>query len=369
MNQGEEHRNWTAAELSAYHHGKLSESEMHALEADALEDPFLADALEGAASLDLVSAGADLDKRWNSGEGGTGTEGSVFTWKLVLYSALALGTVWMLCSVWSSQLEISELRSSIAEEHEENEVLVYQYEDSLMLLEISLAQEIPVAEQLNAIHVIINQEHLERGEEVIEDAQREEISAKEMDTMTSRGYGMGQVGKLNPLLKMREFPTRYIWEFKVADHIPAHPDPEFILPGVLTGTPAAMSTRTDDVDAVGKQVTYHDLLKKALQSFTESDYKNCLVLLDRISERYPRDENAIFYSALCYYNLGKWEKASALFRSAQYHENRVFTEEAEFYRALTKLKAGETDEAMGLFRSIAEKQSFYAARARTYLRE
>lgn len=39
--------NYTAADFERYHSGKMSETEMHALEKAALEDPFLADALEG----------------------------------------------------------------------------------------------------------------------------------------------------------------------------------------------------------------------------------------------------------------------------------------------------------------------------------
>lgn len=38
---------FTAADIAAYHQGRLSAKEMHALERAALEDPFLADALEG----------------------------------------------------------------------------------------------------------------------------------------------------------------------------------------------------------------------------------------------------------------------------------------------------------------------------------
>jgi hypothetical protein len=40
---------YTAEDFERYHSGKMSESEMHALEKAALEDPFLADALEGYA--------------------------------------------------------------------------------------------------------------------------------------------------------------------------------------------------------------------------------------------------------------------------------------------------------------------------------
>jgi len=45
-----QHYTYTAADFERYHAGKMSETEMHALEKAALEDAFLADALEGYAN-------------------------------------------------------------------------------------------------------------------------------------------------------------------------------------------------------------------------------------------------------------------------------------------------------------------------------
>src|SRR6478672_8604492 len=42
-----ENNKYTAAEIARYHAGKMSAQEMHAIEKAALQDPFLADALEG----------------------------------------------------------------------------------------------------------------------------------------------------------------------------------------------------------------------------------------------------------------------------------------------------------------------------------
>lgn len=40
-------KNYTAIDIERYHSGRMSESEMHAIERAALQDPFLADAIEG----------------------------------------------------------------------------------------------------------------------------------------------------------------------------------------------------------------------------------------------------------------------------------------------------------------------------------
>lgn len=60
MNNENNHINsYTAADIEKYHKGLLSAKERHALEKAALDDPFLADALEGY-SVAGVNAGADI---------------------------------------------------------------------------------------------------------------------------------------------------------------------------------------------------------------------------------------------------------------------------------------------------------------------
>ena len=60
--------NYTAADIEKYWKGKLSAAEMHTMEKAAMDDPFLADALEGYKNINLADSGLDslkekLDKR------------------------------------------------------------------------------------------------------------------------------------------------------------------------------------------------------------------------------------------------------------------------------------------------------------------
>ena len=52
-------KNYTAADIEKYHKGELSAAEMHAMEKAALDDPFLADAMEGYAAAG-VNIGSDI---------------------------------------------------------------------------------------------------------------------------------------------------------------------------------------------------------------------------------------------------------------------------------------------------------------------
>lgn len=58
MDQGENHIIYTARDIQKYLEGKLGPSEMHAMEKAALDDPFLAEAMEGYSSM--------KEKEWDS---------------------------------------------------------------------------------------------------------------------------------------------------------------------------------------------------------------------------------------------------------------------------------------------------------------
>src|SRR5437764_112698 len=47
MNEDKNHINYSAMDIEKYHRGELSPAAMHAMEMAALDDPFLADAMEG----------------------------------------------------------------------------------------------------------------------------------------------------------------------------------------------------------------------------------------------------------------------------------------------------------------------------------
>ena len=59
MNE-EKNISYSAADIARYHKGQMTAKEMHALEKAALDDPFLADAIEGYATVP-VNAENDID--------------------------------------------------------------------------------------------------------------------------------------------------------------------------------------------------------------------------------------------------------------------------------------------------------------------
>jgi hypothetical protein len=62
MTDQNKHHNYTLADIEKYLQGKLSSAEMHELEKAALQDPFLADAIEGFKETDLSTAHEHLEE-------------------------------------------------------------------------------------------------------------------------------------------------------------------------------------------------------------------------------------------------------------------------------------------------------------------
>lgn len=105
--------NYTAQDIERYHSGGLSPAQMHALEKAALEDPFLADALEGytytqTASADLTSLQQKLKQRIEKDE-----ERSVFfmsnNWMKIaaLFLVIAGGGWFIIQSLSPSKNEVA----------------------------------------------------------------------------------------------------------------------------------------------------------------------------------------------------------------------------------------------------------------------
>ena len=65
MSEEKKYKNYTAADIEKYHRGLLSPGEMNELEKAALDDPFLADALEGygATAVNISSDISELEKK------------------------------------------------------------------------------------------------------------------------------------------------------------------------------------------------------------------------------------------------------------------------------------------------------------------
>ncbi len=148
----------------------------------------------------------------------------------------------------------------------------------------------------------------------------------------------------------------------------------------LTGTPASSENRVEapltsrasrdiasDHEIRTIYIPYETYLEETLLEFKHHRYKAALKNFMEIHRHYPEDLNAFFYSGLCYYNLGKFDKALSCFDRCANDSFSTFEEEAQWYKALSLIKLRKSTEAESLLRDIANSGGFYSERARQQL--
>ncbi len=98
MSEEKKYKNYTAADIEKYHRGLLSPGEMNELEKAALDDPFLADALEGygATAVNISSDLSELKKKLEERVSdkkviSIAPSGSSFKWWKVAAAVVILG--------------------------------------------------------------------------------------------------------------------------------------------------------------------------------------------------------------------------------------------------------------------------------------
>ncbi|MCE3296874.1 MAG: hypothetical protein K0R65_2588 [Crocinitomicaceae bacterium] len=139
---------------------------------------------------------------------------------------------------------------------------------------------------------------------------------------------------------------------------------------IITGTPANMESQEDEVEEMQWEqvnIPYVEYISKTMGIFARGNYKKALTRYLEILDTYPDDLNASFYGALCYYNLGEFDRAYQLFTSCKIHKFNNFTEESAWYGAKSLISMKETDKAKMQLEEIISNKGFYAEKARIEL--
>lgn len=145
--------------------------------------------------------------------------------------------------------------------------------------------------------------------------------------------------------------------------------PKDVVPAATSGVDAryenekAMAKEKVLEEKDKKILTYSEVLTAALKNYNSKNYKVALQDFNTISEKYPDNVNAIFYSAMCYEQTGKYDKALSQLDRLDILPNKIFSEESEWHRALVLEKQGKEQEAIVLYKKIAVKGGFYRERA------
>jgi hypothetical protein len=111
------------------------------------------------------------------------------------------------------------------------------------------------------------------------------------------------------------------------------------------------------------QIPYINLLSRSIEDFSKEEYKLALLHFDQILISYPDDANALFYGAMCLYNLQEYGQAEGRFLKLQNIPFANFSEEGNWYLLRVYQQTKKEAAFSSLRNSIIEEKGFYAQKA------
>jgi hypothetical protein len=111
------------------------------------------------------------------------------------------------------------------------------------------------------------------------------------------------------------------------------------------------------------QIPYINLLSRSIEDFSKEEYKLALLHFDQILISYPDDANALFYGAMCLYNLQEYGQAEGRFLKLQNIPFANFSEEGNWYLLHVYQQTKKEAAFSSLRNSIIEEKGFYAQKA------
>lgn len=376
----------TKQELDAYLSGKLSPSEMHEIELKLSDDPFFSDAVEGfqnhpEALSGFREAQYEVQKRIDD-------SWTAWSFKHTLVAALAgFVVVGATMYFWQTDDTLSQRHNVLAENTStEDEVAIMQennpefhitFSEPIVITdeieqEVVEAKEIPEEDQIQGEFITENQPITVEAPASIE--------AEKLEKLVSE---IVKIEPLEPILA--EMPeavepakvvksnvkVRYADGLLIVDYSGLYTSgvEKHTITHEFNNTPAYQAHRNDERPEVTQPITqtvyvpYLDFIEAAQHKFKKNHFKGALKDYHKILKQFPDDVNALFYGGLCYYNLGKQDRAIQYFKNLKNSAVTTFYPEAEFYLALALKADGQHGKGNQILQKIAEGGGFYAQQA------
>jgi len=366
----------SAEEIRKYLSGELPSKEAHRLEKMALDDPFLADALEGfsaPAAMEYFSKKARFQNR-------------SYGAKLGLWTSIVIALIFAALGVWRfyfaeqipserAQINTPNIEQNQATPQENIEVLTTTSSDST----ISFITKQDAEEKKPSDDAFVLVENIKASKnQVAGDAQdkrdldAEKMKKIELETVLRRleKYKDDRAEKLRVNVERSAGNDIYhVRTYKVADYRALRG--EYITLSELqqtTGLDAAYENANHEMlyhdDDLSLDIQYATYLDMAIAQFASQNYRKAAHMFAIILEQFPGDANGRFYRAMSLFEMGDYLAAFEQFNSAEKDGVSVFRRESDFYLALSLKQIGRTQEACELFNKIGFEGEFYAEKAR-----
>jgi hypothetical protein len=323
---------------------RMSSREKHALEQQSLKDSFLSDALDGfAENASALHSLKRLDKRYYHKRN--------LTWKISGVLILSLAVLLIYRSTQDSTTHKSRTKPTIGS---------------------TLVERIP-EEKLQTLLVLPKEKAL------LPNKIQQEFKAKDRGMVFRANENpsypteelvhlpLRSIGKVDrtPTKSRSNFAMEtYVNDLKVLDYRYYRKKARQEKTDLLTGTPAAQenqgagANQRDNLD-----ISYMNFLSNTLSDFNRGEYKVALIGFDQILSTFPDDVNALFYSALCLYNLKQFNLCEQRLQVMNIAKFDNFDEEQDWYLLLCYKAQGKTQDFSDLKQEIIRANGFYASKA------
>lgn len=159
----------------------------------------------------------------------------------------------------------------------------------------------------------------------------------------------------------------YIYDLKVTNYNALYFNYQ-INPFEIKGhTPSSRENKDSPNSVFEKEyeqtVAADKVLKAGLGYYNKGKYSKALGEFLLLLEANPNDVNSLFYSAVSYYQIGKYDRTIKNLEAVLKSPNNTFHPEAKWNLALSHLKIGERAKAKQLLIEIANEKGFYSKRA------
>jgi Tetratricopeptide repeat len=114
---------------------------------------------------------------------------------------------------------------------------------------------------------------------------------------------------------------------------------------------------------ISQSVPYITYLERCINEYSMGEHKRAAEQFDLILKQYPNDLNAQFYGGMSYFQIGEYDKAISLFDKSLKNVFKIFREESEFYKAVSLRKLGREEESLILLLQIINNDGYYKTRA------
>ncbi|MFN8699223.1 MAG: tetratricopeptide repeat protein [Flavobacteriales bacterium] len=320
-------------ELEQYHNGTLTASRCHEIESLALEDPVMADALEGferVPSFYALPPAADVFS--DVAAPVSSARRTWFKWQLngwlagVITGATVIGgvIVWVVLSHSGKMTEHQQTAQKGSEE---------------------VASPSEIKENDSGVEEITDSTHIshkEAGRDAAISSAKEITGQSGKSDADEKDARTGQPD-LSVSSSLIAASVTYVNGHKVLDYSDAYTSgfPDFT-EVVLSG-----GTKYEGGES------YLQFLKGCLDAYESGNFDEAEKAFQWLRETYPDDANATFFVPMCHYHLGRYSEAEEGFRHAMSVLVPTHKDNTRFHLALTLASLNSTEEAIQILEKLS----------------